>query len=236
MLKLTNLRRHRDTMAMTRGVFAENPVLFGGLALPLVVAATTSLKNGVALSFGMLLSMVPAMWVACVFGPQIPKMARIPACAVTAMAAIQVAALFIRYLSPSIFDSMGIYFPLLAVNSLMIARATEYAPRVKPQYALLDGAMQSLGFAVVAIPLSLFRELFGYGTVWGNPVSVPFSSGGVLLPFFGFIAVGLLSAFFRWLDRLLKQLVIARENREAAPPKRRRTRHQGGIDHAATSR
>lgn len=119
-MKLTNLRRHRDAMALTRGVLSENPVLLCGLALPIAIMGTTSLRSGVALSLAMFCSMVPAMWVACVFSPQIPKMARMPACVVTAMAALQVAALFIRYISPSIFDSMGIYFPLLAVNSLMI--------------------------------------------------------------------------------------------------------------------
>lgn len=221
-MKLTNLRRHRDAMALTRGVLSENPVLLCGLALPIAIMGTTSLRSGVALSLAMFCSMVPAMWVACVFSPQIPKMARMPACVVTAMAALQVAALFIRYISPSIFDSMGIYFPLLAVNSLMITRAMQYAPQVKPQYALLDGAMQSLGFAVVAVPLSAFRELFGSGTLWGKAVPVPFTSGGLLLPFFGFLVVGFLSAFFRWADRLIKQFYIVRENLEAAPPPKRR--------------
>mgnify|MGYP003377963731 CR=1 FL=1 len=100
-MKLTNLRRHRDAMALTRGVLSENPVLLCGLALPIAIMGTTSLRSGVALSLAMFCSMVPAMWVACVFSPQIPKMARMPACVVTAMAALQVAALFIRYISPS---------------------------------------------------------------------------------------------------------------------------------------
>ena len=220
-MKLTNLRRHREVMALTRGVLSENPVLLCGLALPIAIMGTTSLRGGLALSLAMFCSLLPAMWVSCVFSPQIPPMARTPVCVVTAMAALQVSALFIRYISPSIFDSMGIYFPLLAVNSLMITRAMQYAPQVKPQYALLDGAMQSLGFAVVVIPLSAFRELFGSGTLWGRAVSVPFTSGGLLLPFFGFIVVGVLSAFFRWADRLIKQFYIVRENREEDPPKRR---------------
>lgn len=110
-MKLTNLRRHRDAMALTRGVLSENPVLLCGLALPIAIMGTTSLRSGVALSLAMFCSMVPAMWVACVFSPQIPKMARMPACVVTAMAALQVAALFIRYISPSIFDSRGFTSP-----------------------------------------------------------------------------------------------------------------------------
>ena len=209
-------------MALTRGVFQENPVLAFGLALPIVVVASTSLKNGVALSFAMMLSLIPTCWVACVFGPQLPEMARTPVYAIVTMAAVQLSALFIRYLSPSIFDSMGVYFPILAVNSLMISRTSQYAPKVKPQYAILDGLLQSLGFAVLVLPVSAFRELFGSRSLWGIPVSVPFASSGVLLPFFGFILVGFLSAFFRYFDRIIKQLLIVRENQQEKAEKKRR--------------
>lgn len=54
-----------------------------------------------------------------------------------------------------------------------------------------------LSFAFFVMAVSLFRELLGKGSIFGVKVLGSLQISTVLMPFFGFILVGMLSAFCR---------------------------------------
>lgn len=215
-MKLRKQRRYHDNVVLTRGVLSKNPVLYYGFALPYIIVAGTTLRNGVALSIAMLFALVPAETVASMFGKQIPKFARVVIYTVTSMAFLQLSAMFIRYISPNIFDSIGIYFPLIVINSILLTRTESIVPEMSPLQALLDGFIQSMGFALVMCLIAGVRELLGYGTLWGVPFDIPTKLPGILLPFAGFILIGFLAAFGKYIDRLIKKFIYHGENRAEA--------------------
>lgn len=211
-MKLKNQRSYRDNLALTRGIIAKNPVLYYGFALPYIIMAGVSLKAGVALSIAMAMTVIPTMIVAAIFSQQIPKFAQIMVYTIVSMAFLQLAAIPIKYISPTIFDAMGIYFPLVAINSIILTRTRLAAENAKPMLALRDGLIQSIGFAIIMCTVASIREIIGFNTIWGNEVLMPMRITGALLPFFGFISLGFIAAFGRFLDRIIKKLIYLGEN------------------------
>lgn len=97
--------------------------------------------------------------------------------------------------------SMGIYLPLLAVNSLVVIRCEKYAVKNSVKLSLFDALSAGLGYTVVAVIVGGLREIIAYGTLMGKEVTSMPSYSGMALPFGGLIILGFLAAFHKWLIR-----------------------------------
>ncbi len=203
-----SLKNYREAMSRTRGIFAQNPVLIGGLALPIAIMGTTSLMNAVALSIAAFATIVPLMLVASTAGKYIPLNLR-RTCYVLLAAAILCGVSYpIGKISPGIFDSLGIYYSLMAVNTILLYRTETYAHHASPLAAVVDGLRNSLGFSLVICVMAILREVVGKGTLWGRPVQTAIVLPSVLLPFFGFIFLGMCCAGAKGLSHLMKSRLI----------------------------
>jgi electron transport complex protein RnfE len=70
--------------------------------------------------------------------------------------------------------------------------------RIAPSMA--DGIGMGIGFLFALTVISFFRELIGKGSVWGMPIVHTKPLLIMILPAGGFFAVGILMAFFNWID------------------------------------
>lgn len=208
-MRLEKLRSSNQINRRFRGLLYQNPVLYGGLALPFAISAAFSLQNGVALSILMAMTTLPVLLVASLLQRRIPRPYRIILYAFIAMGMLFPARMVIAPIAQNIFDSLGLYFTIMAVNTLMFFRAEEYAVSHKFYLALFDGLNHVLGFSLVVCILGAVRELFGSGTLWGEPVDfVTVRAQGLLVPFSGFILLAFLAALSRVLVRSFKIAVL----------------------------
>ena len=80
---------------------------------------------------------------------------------------------------PSLYDSLGIYIPLIVVNCIILGRAESYASRNPVLPSLFDGIGMGLGFSVALTCIGAVREILGAGELFGFRVMpqsyVPFS-------------------------------------------------------------
>ena len=65
------------------------------------------------------------------------------------------------------------------------------------------------------LTVSIFRELLGKGTILGIKVLNSPQITTVLMPFFGVILVGMLSAFFRQVNRTVRAWCLIRDREDA---------------------
>jgi len=208
-VQLARIRKHSRNAARLRGLLSRNPVLYSGLALPFAVSATYSLRNGVAICILMLLTTLPVLLVASLVRERIPQYCRIILYTFLAMAMLFPGSGAVAWIAPNIFDSLGIYFALMCINTLMYTRAEDYAIHNPPHKALFDGLCHALGFSLVVCVVSLVRELFGAGTVWGEPVDwLSLRIGGLLVPFSGFLLLGFLAAGIKAAHRLIRLYLL----------------------------
>ena len=68
---------------------------------------------------------------------------------------------------PSLYDSLGIYIPLIVVNCIILGRAESYASRNPVLPSLFDGIGMGLGFTVGLTLIGIFREILGSGSIFG---------------------------------------------------------------------
>lgn len=201
----------RKTLHRFSGIASRNPVFVEGLLLAPVIVASTSLKTAAALSITLAVVTLPTMVVAAMIKTSLPQWLRVPIYTVTAALMLVPATMLVTPIAPTIFDSMGMYFALMIFNSILFTRAERFAIKANPPQALLDGACYCVGFALAIFPVALIREVLAYNSVWGIPFASSLKIGAVVLPFAGFMLVGMLSACGRYIKMLvIKQRVSRR--------------------------
>ena len=75
---------------------------------------------------------------------------------------------------PSLYDSLGIYIPLIVVNCIILGRAEAYASKNPPIPSFFDGIGMGLGFTIAITILGAIRELIGGGTIFSDGTNALF--------------------------------------------------------------
>ncbi len=92
--------------------------------------------------------------------------------------------------SPVCADSIAMYLPVAAADSLVLARLQPDAPFVSPSRALPEALGLWWMYAVMALPIGALRELLTSGTLFGLRVFFNVGAQGLTLPFAGFLLLG----------------------------------------------
>ena len=186
---------HTIGQLLRNGIVARNPILVSAMGMCPVVAAGTTLKNGVILSLILGALLIPTSVLSSCLYRRLPRWARPPALVLAAALLYCGVAWCLTQTTYNMPAALGIYAPILIINSVITSRAEKYAMRHAVLPALVDGVSCSIGFALVACICSAFRELFAYGTLWGMEIMPEYNRvWAIALPCFGFIALGYLAA------------------------------------------
>lgn len=212
-MKLESLKRARKLSRWADGLFLKNPIFVCGLALPFAVMVTGSLKTAVAISILLTCSLIPTVLIATMFGRYLPAWFEPILYALFSMAMVICSVPIITLISPDITDSLGIYAPILSVNTIMLTLCDRYSGKVfRPAMALADSICYSAGFAVAICLIAVVRELLGSGTLWGVAVRLPFTASGISIAFSGFLITAFGCAAMRFLKRVALRLTYIYHN------------------------
>ena len=179
------------------GIFGSNPVLRLGLSLCPALAVTTTAMNGLGMGVATACALVCTVLVIALLARLIPDEGRIPIILVVSAAFATAAHMVLRWWQPELSKGLGMFVPLIAVNSLVLDRA-ELAARRGIAPALADGFGMGVGLVIAMTLIGAVRELIGKGSVFGlrilpeayQPMAV------ILLPAGGLLVVGLLMGVF----------------------------------------
>lgn len=106
---------------------------------------------------------------------------------------------------PEVISRIGIYFMLLAVNSLIIVQTEAKFYRMKRGRMIFSLIFYILGFDAVMLITSFVRELIAHGTVYDRVVDIDTLVSGFGTPFGGFIFLGLFCGLYRKIRSLKKE-------------------------------
>jgi Na+-translocating ferredoxin:NAD+ oxidoreductase subunit E len=128
--------------------------------------------------------------------PYIPDKVRIP-CYIVIIAAFVTAVQFImQAYTPALYETLGIFIPLIVVNCIVLGRAEAFANKHTVMESACDGLGIGLGFVLSLTVIGFVRELLGGLSIFGNKIS---SSDGMLafvLAPGGFLVLGYLMVLF----------------------------------------
>lgn len=154
----------------TKGLLKENPVFVLLLGMCPVLGVTTSAENGLGMGLATTFVLVMSNIVVSVVKGGIPDKVRIPAFIIIIASFVTVVELTMQAFLPSLFESLGLFIPLIVVNCIVLGRAEAFASKNGVVSSAIDGFGMGLGFSLALTVLGAARELLGSGKIFGMQI------------------------------------------------------------------
>ena len=201
------------------GLITNNPVLVQLIGMCATMAITTTLFNGVGMGLSVLIILTCCNVVVSAIRRIIPNEIRLAIFVVIIAGFVTIVDLLLQAYIPALSAALGVFIPLIVVNCIIIGRAEAFCQKNTIGASFFDGIFQGLGYTVVLIIMCVFRELVGSGKFGtglidiakGFKITMDGTGGGIqifpadygatimLLPFGGFITLGLLIALMQYM-------------------------------------
>ena len=187
---------------LTKGFFKENPVFVLLLGCCPTLATTTSAINGLSMGLATTFVLILSNMCISLLKNFIPNKVHIPCYIVVIASFVTVLQLLMQAYLPSIYETLGLFIPLIVVNCIVLGRAEAFACKNGIGASAIDGISMGLGYSMALTILGSIREILGSGSIFGWK----FIEGDAILVFVlapgAFIAMGYLIAV---MNRLLKK-------------------------------
>ena len=188
----------------TKGLIKENPTFVLLLGMCPTLGTTTSAINGMGMGIATLFVLTMSNVVISLIKNCIPGKVRIPAFIVVIASMVTVLELCMQAYVPSLYETLGVFIPLIVVNCIILGRAEAFASKNGVLDSALDGLGIGCGFTLSLTILGAVREMLGEGSIFGYK----FIEGDGILLFVlapgAFIALGYLLVIFNKLTAKLK--------------------------------
>ncbi|MDP8288163.1 MAG: electron transport complex subunit RsxE, partial [Candidatus Electryonea clarkiae] len=132
----------------------------------------------------------------------VPAKIRIPIYIVVIATFVTVVEMVLAAYFPPLFESLGIFVPLIVVNCIILGRAEAFAGKRAFIPSIIDGLGMGIGFTLALCAIATVREILGNGT-WFNLQVTPTGFEPVLLFMLApgaFITMGAWLGLFNWID------------------------------------
>ena len=152
------------------GIITENPTLRLVLGTCPTIASTTSAVNAVGMGAAATFVLVGSNVVISLLRNIIPDKVRIPAFIAVICTFVTIVQMLMQAFFDELYQSLGVFIPLIVVNCIILARAEAFASKNKPMASVMDGLGMGIGFTLAITVIGCIRELFGSGTLFGMQV------------------------------------------------------------------
>ena len=196
------------------GVITENPTFRLVLGTCPTLAVTTCALNGLGMGAAATFVLIGSNAAISMLRKFIPDQVRIPAFIVIICTFVTMVQLLMQAYLPDLYESLGIFIPLIVVNCIILARAEAFASKNGVLASVFDGLGMGVGFTLALTLIGKIRELIGSGCLFG--MQVMSASYEPMLLFVmasgGFLTFGILLGLFNLVVRRIED----RRRREAA--------------------
>ncbi|MBP7965357.1 MAG: electron transport complex subunit E [Paludibacteraceae bacterium] len=154
----------------TNGFLKENPTFVLLLGMCPTLGTTTSAINGLGMGLATAFVLIGSNVVISLLKRLIPDKVHIPAFIVIIATFVTILQMFMEAYVPALFESLGLFIPLIVVNCIVLGRAESFAAKNNVFASFLDGAGMGLGFTFALTLLGSVRELLGTGNLFSLTV------------------------------------------------------------------
>lgn len=152
---------------VTKGIFKENPTFVLILGMCPTLGTTTSAINGMGMGLATTFVLILSNIFISMIAGLIPSKVRIPSYIVVIAAFVTVLQLVMQAYVPALYETLGLFIPLIVVNCIVLGRAEAFASKNGVLDSALDGLGIGLGFTLALTLLGLVREALGNGSLFG---------------------------------------------------------------------
>lgn len=151
---------------LLNGIWYENPTVILMLGMCPTLAVTTSGINGIGMGLSTTVVLTLSNMLISALRNVIPDRVRMPAFIVVVASFVTIVQFLMHGYLPSLYDSLGIYIPLIVVNCIILGRAESFASKNPIIPSTFDGLGMGFGFTIALTILGSLRELLGSGQIF----------------------------------------------------------------------
>lgn len=148
------------------GLIMENPTFVLMLGMCPTLAVTTSAISGMGMGLTTMVVLAMSNVIISMLRKVIPARVRIPAFIVIIASFVTIMELLLQAYMTSLYDTLGIYIPLIVVNCIILGRAEAFASKNPILPSFFDGLGMGLGFTVALTIIGAIREFLGSGKIF----------------------------------------------------------------------
>ena len=181
---------------ITKGFVKDNPTFVLVLGMCPTLATTTSAMNGLEMGLATMFVLILSNIFISLIAPVVPDKVRIPVYIVVIATFVTVLQLAMQAYVPDVYETLGLFIPLIVVNCIVLGRAEAFANKNSVIDSALDGIGIGIGFTMSLTVIGIIREILGSGSVFGWK----FMAGDGILAFVmapgAFLVLGYLMVLF----------------------------------------
>lgn len=160
------MKNNSNLKIFLNGFIKENPIFILVLGMCPTLATTSSAINGLGMGLATTFVLFGSNTVVSLIKNLIPDKVRIPSYIVIIATFVTVVEMVMQAYVPALFESLGIFIPLIVVNCIVLGRAEAFASKNTVLKSSLDGLGMGLGFAFGLTLLGAVREILGTGKIF----------------------------------------------------------------------
>ena len=149
------------------GTVRQNPTLRLVLGTCPTLALTTAALNGLGMGAAVIVVLVCSNVLISLLRNIIPDKVRIPCFIVIIATFVTLVRMLMEAFLPDLYDSLGVFLPLIVVNCIILGRAESFASHNTVGESALDGLFMGIGFTLALTLMSIVREVLGSGEIFG---------------------------------------------------------------------
>ena len=161
---------NKCTERLMNGLVKENPTFVLMLGMCPTLAVTASAINGIGMGLSTTAVLIMSNMMISMLRKIIHDSVRMPAFIVIVASFVTIVDFLMEGFVPSLYDSLGLYIPLIVVNCIILGRAESYASKNPVIPSIFDGIGMGLGFTVGLTSIGIVRELIGSGKIFNMQI------------------------------------------------------------------
>jgi len=163
----------KERRLITEPVNDNNPITVQVLGVCSALAVTSMMWPSIVMSVAVLFVVAFSNLFTSLLRKYIPGQVRMIVQLVIIAFLVTVVELFLKAYSFPVWKQLSVFIGLIITNCIVMGRLEAFAMANTPWKSFLDGIGNSIGYGVILVIVSFFREIFGKGTLMaGSPLEV----------------------------------------------------------------
>ncbi|REL25688.1 NADH:ubiquinone reductase (Na(+)-transporting) subunit D [Thalassotalea euphylliae] len=184
---------------LTTPIVDNNPIALQVLGICSALAVTSSMANALVMTLAVVFVTAFSNLFISIIRNHIPSSVRIIVQMAIIASLVIVVDQVLKAFSYQLSKELSVFVGLIITNCIVMGRAEAFAMKEKPGVSFMDGIGNGLGYGFILITVAFFRELLGFGTLFGIEILPLIQNGGwyqanglLVLPFSSFFIIGLI--------------------------------------------
>lgn len=190
----------------------DNPVIVQILGICSALAVTAKMEPAVVMTISVTAVLAFANVIISLMRKTIPSSIRIIVQLVVVAALVVIVDQVLKAYNYEVSKALSVFIGLIITNCIIMGRLEAFALDNRPWPAFLDGIGNGLGYGIILIIVSFFRELLGSGTIFGFQIFPDFwyeagymNNGLMILPPMALIVVACIIWVHRSVNKDLQE-------------------------------